>query len=83
VRSPKLEQRDFQNNLKKRFGKRIAQFLSTPCSYCRKERFFSAIDYYFGKEQKCIHCQVTSKIIWPMIAIIFRRLSISRLTAKK
>jgi len=83
VRSPQLEQRDFQDSLKKKFGKKITQFLSVPCSFCGKIRFFSAIDYYLGKKQECIHCQVTSKIIWPIIAFIFRRLSISPLTAKK
>ena len=83
MRSPQLEQRDFQNSLKKDIGKKLAQFLSIPCRHCGKERILSAIDYYAGKKQKCIHCQVTSNMIWPIIVLIFRRLSISPVTAKK
>jgi radical SAM protein with 4Fe4S-binding SPASM domain len=83
VRSPRLEQRDFQNSLKKDFGKKLAQFLSTPCRHCGKERLLSAVDYYTGKKQKCVRCQVTSYMIWPIIVLVFRKLSIPQETAKK
>lgn len=79
----KIRTKRFLNSLKKDFGKKLAQFLSMPCSLYGKERLFSAVEYYIGKKQNCIQCKVTSNMIWPIIVLIFRRLSISPLTAKK
>ncbi len=79
----RLEKKDFDDSLVKSFGKSLARYLSKKCDQCRKERFLSAVDYYAGKKQKCIRCQATSYIMWPMIHLFFRRLSFSQKMARK
>ena len=81
--STRLEEKDFNNSLKKSFGKSLARYLSKKCDQCGKERFLSAVDYYLSKKQKCIQCQVTSYVMWPIIHLFFRKLSFSPETARK
>lgn len=83
MRSPKLEEKDFQNSLKKDLMKKLTQVLSQSCNHCRKERLLSAFDSYHGKKQRCIQCQTTSYMIWPILALVFHRLSIPKSTSKK
>ena len=81
--STRLEEKDFNDSLKKSFGKSLARYLSKKCDQCGKERFLSAVDYYLSKKQKCIQCQVTSYVMWPIIHLFFRKLSFSPETARK
>ncbi len=80
--STKLIERDFKNTPKKKIGKKVAEKLSKKCDRCGKERFLSAVDYYLGKKQKCIRCQVTSYLTWPIIHLFFKKLSFSPETAR-
>jgi radical SAM protein with 4Fe4S-binding SPASM domain len=81
--STKLVERDFKVTFKKIFGTKIAKHLGKKCPQCDKEKFLSAIDYYLGKKQTCISCQVTGIITRPVINLFSKKLSFHQETVRK
>ena len=81
--STKLVKRDFQITLKKYLGYKITKHLGKKCTQCDKERFLSAIDYYLGKKQKCVSCNVTGAMAKPIINLFFNKLSFNQETIRE
>lgn len=68
----------------KKIGQGLAKHLAKKCDHCGKERLVTAFQYYTRPDSNnCPNCELTAKIMQPLISRFFRNIQLPKETIQK